>query len=130
MTLRIARHTSQLENMVRFYTDVLGFQILGSFHDHAGYDGVMLGNKNAGWHLEFTQSSRPASHHFDKDDLLVLYPASLEEYKAILDRVQPHKIRQIRPENPYWIENGIVIGDPDRFKIVISPLMIRLDNPA
>lgn len=128
MTLRVARHTGQLDQMVRFYTEVLGFGVLGSFQNHEGYDGVMLGHGQAGWHLEFTQSPRKASHHFDKDDLLVFYPASLEEYYLVLERLQKYKIGQIMPENPYWIDNGIMIADPDKYKIVISPEMIHLET--
>lgn len=130
MILRVARHTEQLEEMARFYTEVLGLEVLGNFQNHAGYGGIMLGHKNRGWHLEFTQSDRSARHNSDADDLLVFYPTTLDEYHKILERIQRHKIKQITPENPYWIDNGIVIADPDRFKIVLSPLMISLDDPA
>ena len=126
MILRVARHTAQLVEMTRFYTEVLGFECLGAFKNHAGYDGVMLGHKGLGWHLEFTQNERTVKHRTDPDDFLVFYTATLEDYHEILERLKKHKIRQIQPENPYWLENGIVINDPDQFKVVISQVMIRL----
>lgn len=41
--LRVARATDDLEALLRFYRDGLGLTVLGSFADHAGFDGVMLG---------------------------------------------------------------------------------------
>jgi len=54
-TLRVARPTDHLEEIVRFYTDGLGLSRLGSFEDHDGFDGVMLGVPGAAYHLEFTR---------------------------------------------------------------------------
>ena len=39
MQLRIARHTERLEEVVAFYRDGIGLPEIGSFRDHAGYDG-------------------------------------------------------------------------------------------
>ena len=41
--VRVARPTDQLDKVVRFYTDGLGFQILYRFENHEGFDGVMVG---------------------------------------------------------------------------------------
>lgn len=46
--LRVARATDNLAKLVQFYRDGLGFAVLGSFEDHAGFDGVLLGHANAG----------------------------------------------------------------------------------
>ena len=51
--LRVARPTDDLEAVVRFYRDGLGLDVLSEFNDHEGFDGVMLGRKGAGYHLEF-----------------------------------------------------------------------------
>ena len=40
--LRVARPTDQLAAVVKFYHDGLGFEVLYEFHDHDGFDGVML----------------------------------------------------------------------------------------
>ena len=42
-TLRVARPTDRLEDVVRFYTIGLGLHVLGSFENHEGFDGVMVG---------------------------------------------------------------------------------------
>lgn len=119
MKLRVARHTTHLQSLINFYTVVLGLNVIGSFKDHAGYNGVFIGGKNSGWHLEFTESADAPEHITDEDDLLVFY-VSAEEYKAINERILDNDIKPVPPKNPYWKENGTTILDPDGFRIVIS----------
>src|SRR5438034_11838219 len=54
-SVRVARPTDQLDEVVRFYTDGLGLPELGRFAGHAGYTGVLLGLPGVEYHLEFTQ---------------------------------------------------------------------------
>jgi hypothetical protein len=71
--LRVARPTDALEPLIRFYRDGLGLEVLFSFHDHDGFDGVMLGLPGAPWHLEFTlRAGRAAGRAPTEDNLLVL----------------------------------------------------------
>ena len=53
--LRVARPTDHMDDVIRFYRDGLGLEMLGAFEDHAGFDGVMLGQAGAAYHLEFTR---------------------------------------------------------------------------
>lgn len=125
MHFRTARHTHQLKPIIAFYTRVLGLEVLGTFRHHASYDGVFLGMKGRDWHLEFTTSSSPANHTFDKDDLLVFYPKHTEAYQRILENIRAHGIELIEPANPYWKEHGIMIKDPDGYNVVISKQKVR-----
>ena len=120
MKLRVARHTNNLKAIVTFYTSVLGFEVTGTFEDHNNYDGVFLKLGSQDWHLEFTTTKISATHHFDEDDLLVLYPETLAEYIAIEKRINALDIQLEQAKNPYWQENGIMIKDPDGFRIIIS----------
>lgn len=43
--LRIARPVTNLAESVAMYTQGLGLDVLGSFEDHDGFDGSMLGIK-------------------------------------------------------------------------------------
>ena len=56
MTFRYARHTTDLKQIERFYTEIVGLEKLGGFEKHNNYDGLFLGHKNSNWHLEFTTS--------------------------------------------------------------------------
>lgn len=120
MKFRIARHTNDLKNIISFYTEILGLDILGSFESHDGYDGVFLGLKNADWHLEFTRSKEAAQHISDEDDLLVFYAESEEEYQNITSRFFENGHQNLHAKNPYWNENGSYYLDPDGFGVIIS----------
>jgi catechol 2,3-dioxygenase-like lactoylglutathione lyase family enzyme len=118
--IRIARPTDKLEEVVRFYHEGLLFPVIGSFQKHAGYDGIMLGMPDGKVHLEFTQhesgSPCPAP---TKDNLLVLYFSSKEERDADVSRLADLGYGAVEPENPYWIEHGITVEDPDGWRVVL-----------
>jgi catechol 2,3-dioxygenase-like lactoylglutathione lyase family enzyme len=125
MILRIARHTNNLEQIKSFYTTILGFELLGSFESHSNYNGIFIGKPNLDWHLEFTQSEDKANHHFDEDDILVLYPETVLEYEALITRISENNITFISAKNPYWNQNGKMFLDPDGSRIVLSHLRIK-----
>jgi catechol-2,3-dioxygenase len=128
MKFRHARHTDRLQALIDFYTQIIGLEILGSFQDHDGYDGVFLGVPGAGWHLEFTTSDEASNHHPDPDDLLVFYPESKAVYDAIVSRINQQDIPLFIPRNRYWQINGISISDPDGFGIVVSDRFAKESN--
>jgi len=119
MKLRVARHTTNLQPLINFYTSVLGLKFIGNFKDHAGYNGVFIGDKNSDWHLEFTESEDAPNHHPDDDDLLVFY-VSDEQYQIIFEKITTNNIDAVAAKNPYWTDNGVTILDPDGFRVVIS----------
>ncbi|MBK8723789.1 MAG: hypothetical protein IPL95_16520 [Saprospiraceae bacterium] len=43
MTFRYARHTSDLESIEKFYTEIVGLEKLGGFKNHNHYNGLFLG---------------------------------------------------------------------------------------
>jgi hypothetical protein len=45
--LRVARPTDHMASVLRFYVDGLGFETVGSFTGHHGFDGVMLAPRGA-----------------------------------------------------------------------------------
>lgn len=125
MHFRYARHTAKLESIKQFYTLILNLEILGEFKNHAGYDGVFLGNKGQNWHLEFTSNGEKPVSVFDPDNALVFYPETWEEYNLILENIEKHKVPLTEPKNPYWKENGICFEDCDHFPLVISAQKIQ-----
>lgn len=120
MKLRVARHTQNLQPLIDFYTDVVGLTILGHFEDHAGYDGVFIGDKNLGWHLEFTTSDEAPLHEADEDDMLVFYADSKQHYNLLIEKANRQKIQRAEPKNPYWKDNGTMLLDPDGFRVMIA----------
>jgi catechol 2,3-dioxygenase-like lactoylglutathione lyase family enzyme len=120
MILRVARHTADLQQITYFYHDILGLEILGSFANHDGYDGVFLGHKNNGWHLEFTASNEMPVHEPDEDDLLVFYCNNAAEKINLKNRLIAAGFNQVKAKNPYWNQNGTTFVDPDGFRLVLT----------
>jgi len=128
MTFRYARHTDNLKPIIRFYTEVLGLEILGHFENHSRYNGVMLGHPGLNWHLEFTESDQPARHQPDADDLLVFYLGSTEEINAIKTDARRFEGEFTQPNNPYWQIHGTEIRDPDGFGVMLTLQHEPLDS--
>lgn len=120
MKLRYARHTSDLSKIAQFYTEVIGLEKLGFFDNHNQYDGIFLGKVGSDWHLEFTASTDNPDSKFDADDILVFYLDTEQELEQISQRLIQLKIPLEKPKNPYWQQNGIMISDPDGYKIVFT----------
>ena len=119
--LRIARPTNDIPAIVEFYRDVLGFEVLGQFTDHDGFDGVMLGHANAAYHLEFTcQPGHRAPPAPTAEHLLVFYVPDEKEWRAIVQRIEARQHRPVKSHNPYWDRSGRTYEDPDGYRIVIQ----------
>lgn len=118
MKFRYARHTNKLDEIIQFYTGIIGLKSLGGFRDHEGYDGEFLGVPTENWHLEFTSTNEDLNHHPDEDDAVVFYPKTDEDYKDILRRVTD-SAPILSAKNPYWNRNAIMTKDPDGFLVII-----------
>ncbi len=117
--LRVARPTDRLEEVVRFYCEGVGLEILGSFADHDGFDGVMLGIEDAPYHLEFTRKlGITAGRAPTEDNLLVFYIDDENEWKTALTRMAEAGYKAVTSFNPYWDRNGATFEDPDGYRVV------------
>jgi catechol 2,3-dioxygenase-like lactoylglutathione lyase family enzyme len=117
---RMARPTNQLEQVARFYSDVLGLEIIGQFKGHEGFDGIMIGLPGKTYHLEFTQhiSNMPLPEPTE-ENLLVFYFDNPEEYTKTNERLQNHGHYPVQPANPYWLNKSETYEDPDKWRIVL-----------
>lgn len=131
MVFRYARHTTDLKRIEKFYTELIGLEKLGSFQNHNNYDGIFLGLPDLDWHLEFTISPDKPICKFDEDDALVFYLNSELEFLEKGKEIANYNLRLEIPKNPYWVENGKMISDPDGYKIIFSikHLEIKSNDP-
>lgn len=119
--LRIARDTDRLVEIADLYERGLGLQRLGSFEDHEGFDGVMLGLPGAGYHLEFTsRRGHTAPRAASEEQLLILYLPEPAAYSARLDAMDAAGFERVPAANPYWDRSGVTFSDPDGFRIVVA----------
>ncbi len=107
--------------VIFFYRDGIGFDVIGTFQDHDGFDGVMLGASGAAYHLEFTQKQgHVAGRAPTEEDLLVFYVPDNNEWQAVVDRMAAHGYLPAKSFNPYWDRNGRTYEDPDGYRVVIQ----------
>ena len=120
-TLRVARPTDHLAQVVRFYQDGLGLVRLGSFEDHDGFDGVMLGSPGASYHLEFTtRRGHEAGRSPSRDHLLVFYLPVEQEWQDAVNRMIAAGYEAVASLNPYWSRFGRTFEDPDGYRVVLQ----------
>ena len=119
--LRVARPTDQMEAVIRFYTEGVGLMVLGSFEDHEGFDGVMLGIPGASYHLEFTRKrGHAAGRAPTQDNLLVFYIDDTQEWQHAIERMSAAGYQPVPSFNPYWDRLGRTYEDPDGYRVVIQ----------
>jgi catechol 2,3-dioxygenase-like lactoylglutathione lyase family enzyme len=121
MKLRVARPTDNMADIIRFYRDGLGMQILASFDDHNGFDGVMLGHPHSLYHLEFTHHrGHKAGKAPTQDNLLVFYIPNVPLWEEAVSRLQSQGFNPVKSYNPYWDEKGKTFEDADGYRVVLQ----------
>jgi catechol 2,3-dioxygenase-like lactoylglutathione lyase family enzyme len=119
--LRVARATDDLEAVIRFYQEGLGLEVLDSFANHAGFDGVMLGHAGEGYHLEFThQHGQSVGRTPIAENLLVFYLPDRSAWEKEVQRLIDRGYSPTQSSNPYWDVNGKTFEDPDGYRVVLQ----------
>lgn len=119
--LRVARPTDRLDEVVAFYRDGLGFEVIGSFRGHTGFDGAMLGRRGWPYHLEFThQPGHTVGRAPTQDHLLVLYLPQAADHAAAVERMRAVGHAPVKSYNPYWDQQGVTFEDPDGYRVVLQ----------
>lgn len=120
-TLRVARPTDNLPEVLKFYRDGLGMDVLGTFNDK-GFEGVILGfgRKSSPYHLEFThQPSHKVGKAPTQDNLLVFYIPNEAEWKSAVERMEKHGYKPVKSYNPWWDDGGKTFEDVDGYRVVL-----------
>ena len=119
--LRVARPVTDLARSTRMYCEGLQLDVLGRFENHEGFDGVMLGQRGAAYHFEFTvcraHPVRPQPTH---EDLAVFYVPDEGEWQAACARMLAAGFTQTSSFNPYWDVRGRTFEDPDGYRVVLE----------
>ena len=119
--LRVARPVTDLPRSVAMYTHGLGLEVVGSFFDHDGFDGAMLGSIGANFHLEFTVCrTHPISPATTPEDLLVFYEPDSDAWAQICSAMSAAGFKEVASFNPYWAQNGRTYEDHDGYRVVVQ----------
>ena len=119
--MRVARSCRHFDEIKRFYCDGLGFDLLGSFEGHNGFDGLIIGHPNAPYHLEFTiEHGVTAPRAPDHEGLLVFYLPDRDEWQKRVDMMHQAGYEPVQSNNDYWDVVGITFEDPDGYRVVLQ----------
>lgn len=120
-TLRIARPTDNLQTIAEMYVEGLNLQVLGSFKDHDGFDGIMLGHPQSPYHIEFTaKSGHQAGKAPTSENLLIFYVPEQDEWKSSCLRMEAAGFMSVASFNPYWDKQGRTFEDLDGYRVVLQ----------
>ena len=120
-TMRVARPTDHLAAITEMYATGLGFSVLARFADHDGFDGSILGHRDAPYHLEFTtQRGHTVGSAPTKDHLLVFYLTLEAEWGRTCAAMVAAGFREVRSYNPYWDVRGRTYEDLDGYRVVLQ----------
>ena len=119
--MRIARPVTDLKRSAMMYCQGLELQHIGGFDDHDGFNGMMLGREDLGWHMEFTVCHHhPVQPSPTEDDLLVLYYPDHAEWEQACTRMKEAGFVCTPSFNPYWDVSGRTFVDPDGYRVVLQ----------
>jgi len=119
--LRVARPVSGLDRSVEMYCAGLGFAILGTFRDHNGFDGTMVGEPSAAVHFEFTVCrAHPVELSPTPEDLVVFYLPESFKWAERCSLVVAASFKEVQPFKPYWSRSGRTFEDPDGYRVVLQ----------
>jgi catechol 2,3-dioxygenase-like lactoylglutathione lyase family enzyme len=119
--LRIARPVSDLARSKAMYCQGLGLRVVGSFENHDGFDGVMLGLANESYHFEFTFCrAHPVVPTPTPEDLAVFYIAQASDWQISCAKMLVAGFRRVSSFNPYWELDGRTYEDEDGYRVVLK----------
>ncbi len=120
-TLRVARPTDDIDALLPFYVDGLGFQVLTRFEDHLGFSGIVLGHPGQPYHLEFTHhEGHKVGRAPTQDNLLAIYLPQRLAWQAAVNAMIETGFQPVPSYNPYWDEHGRTFEDPDGYRVVLA----------
>lgn len=119
--LRVARPTDNLQAVAALYQHGLGLQVLARFEDHAGFDGIILGDEDMPYHFEFThQRGHVVGTAPTQDNLIVFYLPDTAEWTTRCEAMLAAGFKLVSAYNPYWDQAGKTFEDPDGYRVVLQ----------
>ena len=118
---RLARPVRDLNRTRDMYCQGLGLRVLGSFLDHQGFDGLMLGRADMHYHFEFTRCRfHPLAPVSTQEDLMVFYVPDLGQWLQQCEQMLAAGFKPASAFNPYWNVRGRSFEDLDGYRIVLQ----------
>jgi catechol 2,3-dioxygenase-like lactoylglutathione lyase family enzyme len=119
--LRFARSSSNYDQTIPFYRDVVGLPVVGEFADSFGEDGTIFGLPDTHIQLEIVRA-RGGVSAADPLDMLVFYLPGAAAVSAATAPLRTAGVPSDPKPHPYWVARGGVVHlDPDGRRVVFAP---------
>ncbi|KZS64052.1 VOC family protein [Mycobacterium pseudokansasii] len=126
--IRFARRSSNFEETVRFYRDLVGLPLYETFAESYGSNGAIFGLPSWNLTLEIVEAVDDVAvdHH---EQLCLYFPDNAAQQEA-LARLRKAGVEPAE-QHPYWEAMGAVtFRDPDGREVVFAPFVYGVNEPA
>lgn len=126
--IRFARRTTNFDETVRFYRELVGLPLYETFAGSYGSNGAIFGLPSSPLTMEIVQAVDAVA--IDPHEQLCLYFPDEAAQQAAVARLQLAGHPPVE-QHPYWEATGAVTyRDPDGREIVFAPFVFGVNEPA
>jgi hypothetical protein len=125
--IRFARRSSNFEETVRFYRDVVGLPLYETFEASYGSNGAIFGLPSWNLTMEIVEADEDVA--VDHHEQLCLYFPDKQAQQAAITRLRQTALQPVE-QHPYWEATGAVTyRDPDGREVVFAPFVFGVNEP-
>lgn len=125
--IRFARRSSNFEETVRFYRELVGLPLYETFGDSYGSNGAIFGLPSWNLTLEIVEAVDAVA--VDPHEQLCLYFPDEQAQRAAIARLHAAGAEPVQ-QDPYWEATGAVTyRDPDGREVVFAPFVFGVNEP-
>jgi hypothetical protein len=126
--IRFARRSSNFEETVRFYRELVGLPLFETFEGSFGSNGAIFGLPS--WNLTMEIVEAVDAVAVDSHEQLCLYFPDQHLQQAAISRLQREGLEPVE-QHPYWEATGAVTyRDPDGREVVFAPFVFGVNEPG
>jgi hypothetical protein len=125
--IRFARRSSNFQETVRFYRELVGLPLYETFGESYGSNGAIFGLPSWNLTLEIVESVDAVAT--DNHEQLCLYFPDKEAQQAAVARLQAAGVAPVE-QHPYWeATDAVTYRDPDGREVVFAPFVYGVNEP-
>jgi hypothetical protein len=126
--IRFARRSSNFEETVRFYRELVGLPLFETFESSFGSNGAIFGLPSWNLTMEIVEAADAVA--IDAHEQLCLYFPDQHAQQAAISRLQQEGLEPVE-QHPYWEATGAVTyRDPDGREVVFAPFVFGVNEPG
>jgi len=125
--IRFARRSSNFEETVRFYRELVGLPLYELYEASYGSNGAIFGLPSWNLTLEIVEAVDAVA--VDSHEQLCLYFPDKQAQQTAIARLQQAGLEPVE-QHPYWEAMGaITYRDPDGREVVFAPFVFGVNEP-